>query len=481
MKKLAAAALACAVVLSAQTPAWKALQYKPLRPLTFPNVDEFTLPNGMRVMMLESHTLPLIRGTAVVRTGNLFDPPEEVGLASVTGSALRSGGIPGKTGDQIDEELENIAASIESGIGESTGTVSFSCLKENKDQVIDLFKQIMTTPEFRQDKVDLIKQQMMSEITRRNDDAGEIAQREFTDILYGRDNSYGWSEEIGTVAKIQRSDVQGFYRRYFFPSNILLAVQGDFNRAAMKAQIEKLFADWTAKQPSVPPFPPVRFTYKPGTYLAVKPEATQTNISIGQPGGELKDPDFPALEVMADILGGGFNSRLFRRIRTQLGLAYEVGASWGADYDHPGLFSISASTPSQNTDKVIQTSREEVERMRNELVGEDELEGARETVLNSFVFFFDTPGKTLNRLVTYRYYGYPKDFIFQYQKAVAAVTREDVLRVAKKYLDPAKFIVLAVGNPKEFGEPLDKIGSPVMPVDLNIPIPESMRQGGEPK
>jgi zinc protease len=119
--------------------------------------------------------------------------------------------------------------------------------------------------------------------------------------------------------------------------------------------------------------------------------------------------------------------------------------------------------------------------MRNELVGEDELEGARETVLNSFVFFFDTPGKTLNRLVTYRYYGYPKDFIFQYQKAVAAVTREDVLRVAKKYLDPAKFIVLAVGNPKEFGEPLDKVGSPVMPVDLNIPIPESMRQGGEPK
>jgi zinc protease len=192
----------------------------------------------------------------------------------------------------------------------------------------------------------------------------------------------------------------------------------------------------------------------------------------------LNDPDFPALEVMSDILGGGFNSRLFRSVRTQHGLAYEVGASWGANYDHPGLFTISASTPSQNTAAVIALARGEVERIRNELVSGEELDGARDTVLNSFVFNFDTPSKTLNRLVTYRYYGYPKDFIFQYQKAVAAVTREDVLRVAKKYLDPAKFIVLAVGNPKDFGEPL---APPVMPVDLNIPIPESMRRGGEPK
>ena len=239
MTKLAPTLFVCVVLLSAQTPEWKALKYTPLRPLTFPDVDEFTLPNGMHVMLLESHTLPLIRGTAVVRTGNLFDPPDEVGLASVTGAVLRSGGTPDKTGDQIDEELENVAASIESGIGESTGTVSFSCLKENKDQVLGLFKQVITTPEFRQNKVDLIKQQMMSEIMRRNDDAGEIAQREFTDTLYGRNNSYGWAEEIGTVAKIQRPDVQAFYRRYFFPSNILLAVQGDFDHGAMKARIKK--------------------------------------------------------------------------------------------------------------------------------------------------------------------------------------------------------------------------------------------------
>jgi zinc protease len=332
-----------------------------------------------------------------------------------------------------------------------------------------VFGDVLTNPEFRRSKIDLTKQQLMSEISRRNDDAGEIAQREYTDILYGRGNSYGWSEEIGTVARIERTDVESFYQRYFFPANVMVAVEGDFSSAEMKAQLEKLFAGWTAKQPAVPPFPAVHFNYKPGTYLATKEDVTQTTFVIAQPGGEFQDPDYPALEVMSDILGGGFNSRLFQRLRTQLGYLYEINASWGAHYDHPGLFSISGSARSSKTAPSIQAAREEVDRIRNGLVGEEELQEAKDTSLNGFVFHFDTPAKTITRLLTYEYYGYPKDFIFQYQKALAAVTREDIQRVARKYLDPAKFIVVAVGNPKEFGESLDKPGSPVIPIDLTIP------------
>lgn len=454
---------------AAGPPVWKTLKYAPLKPLTFPKVDEFTLPNGMRVLLLEDHELPLIRGIALVRTGNLFDPKDKVGLASVTGSVLRTGGTRSKTGDQIDEELENIAASVESDIGESTGTVSFSCLKDNLAEVLGVFTDVLTNPEFRLDKIDLTKQQLMSEISRRNDDPGEIAQREYTDILYGRDNSYGWSEEIGTVAKIERPDIQAFYRRYFFPANVMFAVTGDFGSAEMRGQLEKLFAAWTVKQPDVPPFPKVHFDYKPGTYLAAKEDVTQTTFVIAQPGGEFQDSDYPALEVMSDILGGGFNSRLFQRLRTQLGYLYEVNASWGAHYDHPGLFSISGSARSSKTVPSIQAAKEEVERIRQGLVSEEELQEAKDTSLNGFVFHFDTPTKTITRLLTYEYYGYPKDFIFQYQKALDAVTREDIQRVARKYLDPAKFIVVAVGNPKDFGEPLDQLGSPVMHIDLTIP------------
>jgi zinc protease len=265
-----------------------------------------------------------------------------------------------------------------------------------------------------------------------------------------------------------------FYQRYFFPANTMLAVAGDFKAADMRAHLQKLFAGWTATQTPVPPFPKVHFDYKPGTYLAVKDDVTQTNFVIGGPGGEFNDPDYPALEVMSDILGGGFNSRLFQRLRTKLGYLYEVNASWGAHYDHPGLFSVSGSARSPKTVPSIQAAREEVERIRQNLVTDSELQEAKDTALNSFVFYFDTPGKTIIRLLTYEYYGYPKDFIFQYQKALQNVTREDVQRVARKYLDPSKFIVVAVGNPKDFGEPLDKLGSPVMPIDLTIPMPAGM-------
>jgi len=247
----------------------------------------------------------------------------------------------------------------------------------------------------------------------------------------------------------------------------------------MKARLEALFADWTVKQDPVPPFPKVKFDYKPGTYFADKDDVTQTTFTMGQPGGVLNSPDLAALEVMSDILGGGFNSRLFKRIRTKLGYAYSVGAGWGAHYDHPGLFEISGSTKSSTTVASIQAAREEVERMRRELVTAEELETSKETVLNGFVFAFDTPGKTLGRLLNYYYYGYPPDFIFQYQKAIQAVTREDVLRVAKQYLDPARFVVVAVGNTKEFGEPLDKLGTKPMPIDLTIPMPPGM--GGGPQ
>jgi zinc protease len=249
-------------------------------------------------------------------------------------------------------------------------------------------------------------------------------------------------------------------------------VQGDFSAPDMKAKLEKLFASWNAQQAPVPPFPAVdpRLS-QPGIHLAVKTDVTQTNLILGHLGGELKDKDYPALEVMSDILGGGFQSRLFQQVRTKLGYAYDVSASWGADYDHPGLFEIESSTKSASTTDTLKAINAEVDRIRTQEVTAEELESAKQTVINGFIFNFDTPSKTLNRLLTYRYYGYPDDFIFQYQKAVQQVTRAEILRVAKQYLDPAKFVIVAVGNPKDFGTPLTSLGLPVSDIDLTIPPP----------
>lgn len=459
---------------TAQTipPSYKDLKYPPLREIQIPKVEETTLPNGLKIYLLENHQLPLVRGLALVRTGNLFDPADKVGLAGTTGSLIRSGGTTAKTGDQIDEELENIAASVESQIAESYGSVSFSTLKERTDEVLAAFHDVLTSPAFREDKLELIKTQTRSGIARRNDDAHGISQREFASLIYGRKTPYGWDEEYATIDNIKRDDVVKFYNRYYFPGNVILAVQGDFSAPEMKAKLEKLFASWNVTQPPVPAFPAVDPKLsQPGIHLAVKTDVTQTNLVLGHLGGELKDKAYPVLEVMSNILGGGFQSRLFQQVRTKLGYAYDVSASWGADYDHPGLFEIESSTKSASTTDTLRAINAEVERMRTQEVTAEELESAKQTVLNGFVFNFDTPSKTLNRLLTYRYYGYPDDFIFQYQKAVREVTRAEILRVAKQYLDPAKFVIIAVGNPKDFGTPLTSLG-PVSDIDLTITPPK---------
>jgi zinc protease len=434
-----------------------ALKYAPLRPIQIPKVETVTLPNGMRLYLLENHELPLVNGAARVRTGNLFDPADKVGLAGLTGSVMRTGGTKDKTGDQLDQLLENVAASVETSIGETSGSVTFSALKENTDPVLAIFKSVLTQPEFRQDKVDLAKTQTKSGISRRNDDAHGIAQREFAAFVYGKESPYGWDTQYATIDAITRADMQAFYRRYFFPANIMLAVWGDFNAAEMKAKLESLFADWTVKQEPVPEFPKVEQGAPAGTYLAVKDDVTQTFFVVGHRGGELRDKDYPALEVMADILGGGFRSRLVQRVRTRMGAAYSISANWGANYGHPGLFEIRGSTKSLSTVETIKAVQEEVARMRTTEVTQEELDTAKQSALNSLVFAFDTKSKTLGRMLTYEYWGYPKDFIYRYQKALEGVTRADVLRVSKQYLDPAKFVIL--GRRSEKGRLVDREGA----------------------
>lgn len=457
---------------------YKDLKYPPLGQIKVPDPEQITLSNGMRVFLLEDHELPLISGAAMIRTGNLFDPPDKKGLADITAGVLRSGGTSAKTGDQLDVELENIAASVESNMGENSATVNFSALKETTDQAMQIFKDVLTDPGFRQDKIDLLLSQERSAIARRNDDPDGIPDRELYRILYGKNTPYGWQVEYEDLNNIHREDLLGFYKRYYFPKNIMLEVYGDFNSAEMKDKLEKLFGGWKVEQPAAPAFPTVTATPAPGVYLAQKDDVTQTFFSMGELAGTLRDPDYAALEVAADILGGGFESRLFKEIRTKLGYVYNVASVWDANYDHPGTFRIVGSTKSMTTTETIQAIQAELTKIRTQEVTEQELKDAKDGVLNAFVFRFDSPAKTINRAMRYAYFGYPKDFIFQYQKAVEAVTRADVLRVAKAHFLPENLSIVAVGNPKDFGMPLTALGK-VTPIDLTIPEPKQQAAAGD--
>ena len=456
------------------TPAvYRNLRFPPLPRIAIPDVTTYTLPNGMKVYLLEDHELPVVSGAVRIRTGNLFEPADKIGLAGVTGTVMRTGGTKTKTGNQLDEELENVAASVESDIGESSGSVSFTAMKEDTDLVLGVFKDVLTEPEFRQDKIDLALNEMRSSIARRNDDAHGIADREFADIVYGRDTPYGWDMQYATVNNIKRADIVAFYQRYYFPANMLMAVWGDFKIPEMEAKLTGLFGDWRREEPKVPPFPPVRQKPEPGIFLARKDDVTQTFFIEGHLGGELRDKDFPSLEVMGDILGGGFQSRLMQRVRTELGLAYEISADWGANYDHPGLFEIGGSTKSASTADTLKAVQQEVTRIRSGEVSTDELETARQTALNSLVFAFDTKAKTLARLLNYEYYGYPKNFIDLYQKGLEAVTGADVLRAAQERVHPQDLTIVAVGRTEEFEKSLGGLGLPVSNLDISIPGPDA--------
>jgi hypothetical protein len=299
--------------------------------------------------------------------------------------------------------------------------------------------------------------------------------------VYGRDTPYGGEEEYDTINAVKRDDVVAFYKRYFFPKNIIFSMYGDFDSAGMKAQLESLFGSWKVAQPQVPPFPVVDAKAEPGIFFVEKPDVTQTFVQMGHLGGELRNKDFPALSVASDVFGGGFYSRLFREIRTRLGYAYAVGAGWGANYDHPGVFDISVSTKANTTTATIAAILKVLDQMRESEITDEELKVAKDSVLNSLVFAFERPSSTLNRLVTYDYFGYPADFLTQYEQALAKVTKADVLRVAKQYFQPSQLSIIAVGNDKLFGQPLTALNLPIKPLDVSIPQAHETQAAATPQ
>ena len=450
---------------------YKSLEYPKLGDVEVPEVRQMTLANGMRLFLLEDHELPLVNISVRIRTGSIYEPAEKIGLASITGEVMRTGGTASKTGDEIDEELEAIAASVETGIGLNSGSASMSVLKRDLDKGLSILADVLMNPAFREDKIQLAKMQAGSSIARRNDSVGAVAGREFDKLIYGADSVYARHTEYATIGGITRDDLADFHRKYFGPDNAMLAVWGDFDTEQMVKKIEKAFETWERVDLQLPEVPKVRYEFRKTVNVVRKDDVNQSNVYLGHIGGLRSDPDYFALIVMNRILGGGFTGRLFKNVRSREGLAYSVFGAYSANYDFPGEFYVGCQTKSESTVYAIQAMLREVEKMRESEVTDEELALAKDSFLNSFVFNFDTKGEVVNRLMTYAYYGYPADFLQRIKENVEKVSREDVLRVAKKHLKPDKVQILAVGRPQDFDEPMSELG-PVNEIDITIPPPQ---------
>jgi len=443
-----------------------------LNPINIPKVETIKLKNGMKLFLVEDHEYPTIDMRAMVRIGSVFEPSSKIGLASITGSVLRTGGTTSMTGDEIDKELETMAASVSTGIGQTSGYIMVSVLKEDINRALEILADILMNPVFQEDKIRLAKIQQKTAISRRNDDIGGIAYREFEKLIYGKDSPYARHPEYATIEAVTRDDIVGFYKKYFYPNNTTMAIWGDFEIKDMIARVKKNLEKWEAAKVEIPPLPKVSYEFKYTVSFIDKPDVNQSNILLGHIGGLMDNPDYPALSVMNSILSF---DRMFKKIRTDEGLAYSVWGRYGAGYQVRGAFSCGAQTKSESTIYAIELMLKELKKIREEYVTDGELTKAKDEYLNSFVFNFDSKAKVVNRLMTYDFFEYPLNFMEKVKKGIEKVSKKDVRRVAQKYLRPDKVQILVVGKKESFDKPLSTLGE-VNVIDIKIPPLKSKKK-----
>jgi len=337
---------------------------------------------------------------------------------------------------------------------------------------------VLQNPEFRPDKIDIALKEEEDGISRRNDQVGEIAGREAAKLAYGPDNPYVRVPEYATVAAITRQDLLDWHSKYVHPNNIILGISGDFDSTEMEARLRAAFESW----PAGPKFTKPEIKYspaKPGYYLVKKEDVNQSNIRMVGMGITRDNPDYYAVSVFNEAFGGGFSSRLFNDIRTSRGLAYGVGGGIGANFGHPGMLQISIGTKSESTVEAIQATDEDIDNLSKQPITDDELQRAKDAILNAFIFRLDSPDKILAERMTYEFYGYPPDWLDRYQTEIKKVTAADANRVALKYLHKDQLAVLVVGKPSAFDKPLSSVGA-VKEIDITIPPPPSAKEESKP-
>ena len=448
---------------------WKKIPVPALHAFRPVEPKRIELPNGLVIFLQEDHELPFINGSILIRGGSRNEPANKVGLVSLYGDTWRTSGTAKVDGDLLDDQLEAKAATIETGGGIALTTMNWSSLKGDFDSVFASAVDLLLHPAFKAGKLQLARMQMEAGISRRNDDASSIAARQAALLVYGPKSPYAREAQYASVSAVTLADLKTWHDSTVIPNNMIVAVSGDFDSAAMETKLRAAFGPLVKgkaiREPKMDFAGP-----KPGVYTVDKTDVNQSNVIILGLGTQRNNPDLYALSVMNEIFAGGFGSRLFQNVRTKLGLAYSVNGSYGASYDHPGVFEVSASTKSASTVAAAQAMLEEIGRLKTIPPTANELRKAKEDQLNSFIFRYDSPDKTLSEQVTLAFFGYPKDFLEKYKAGIEAVTAADVSRVANKYIDPAKLAILVVGNQSQMTPAVGTLGKATM---LDIAIPGS--------
>jgi predicted Zn-dependent peptidase len=424
--------------------------YEPLD-FTPPSPGQFRteLSNGLVVYIAEDHQIPWVDASLLVRTGPFLEPPDKIGVESMTQRIMREGGTTSMTGEEITERMDFLAGSLT-----ATG---LSVHIRHLDEVLGVWMDILTDPAFPEDKIRRNKEAALVAYENRNKNVSTVGRRAFNELVYGLDSPITTQATASIINGINRSDLFEWHRKYWGANNAILVVAGDFNRAEMLEKLEATFGQWGTAEEAVPPIPEVAQAAGAGVYM-IEPEVipNQGVIQIGHLGIMQDDPDYAAVDLMNYILGGGsFSSRITRIVRSDNGLAYSTGSRFSGGTLYPGTFAASCQTKNSTVVFAAQLMLNEIERIRNEPVPEEDLEFARTARINAFPALFGGGGRsgamfaTLRNLANLEFNNRPMDYYDTYVQKYEAVTVEDIQRVAQKYLQPENMIIMVAGNIEE--------------------------------
>lgn len=413
------------------------------------------LSNGLTVLLIEDRALPFVNGRVYLRAGAIFEPEDKVGLSGIFSSVMRTGGAGERTPDQIDETLETLAASVSVSTDSLFTSVAFSTLSENLDQVLQIWADILVRPRFAQERIDLEKGRALEAIRRRNDQPTQIAVREFVRRI-NEGHPAGRISSVASVQSITRDDLVAFHQRFFKPNVAVLAITGDFNTQEMVARLERVLQGWQRGEVTLPSFAPP--SPKPSIYFVQK-ETNQSVIYMGIPTVTAFAPGYSELDLASRVLGDGFNSRLFTEVRTKRGLAYATGGAQTQGFGWRGFFYGASISRVEKTAEVIELMLAQFRDLRERPVSQEELELFRNNILNAEVFRFTSRQAVAERIARTQMLGLPADYYEQYLRQIQAATPADLQRVMQQYVRPEQFVIVVVGDRRQFDKPLSSLGN----------------------